>query len=158
MFINVKYSVQWKFPNSHLHTDLFHRALFSRQWTEHLYKLILLIIIIFFFGYRDSSTENDALFLTRSIKEDILKNFSSFCPWNESQWVQNSTGPQWLSLYGQKRRDILQNYSYSFMFHSRKIVIHVWNNMMASKLWQNLYFWVNYPFNLCEHYHKLITE
>lgn len=81
------------------------------------------------------------------------KCFNSFCLCNESQWVQNNTGPQWLSVYRQKRRNILQN-SYSLIFHIRKNVIC----LEQQKLWQNWYFWVYYPFNLCEYYHKVITD
>ncbi len=36
----------------------------------------------------------------------------------------------------------------SFVFSRTKTFMQVWNYLRLSKLWQNFYFWVNYPFKL----------
>ncbi len=36
----------------------------------------------------------------------------------------------------------------SFVFSRTKTFIQVWNYLRVSKWWQNLHFWVNYPFNM----------
>ncbi len=36
----------------------------------------------------------------------------------------------------------------SFMFNIRKKSVQDWNDMRVSKWWQNVHFWVNYPFKV----------
>ncbi len=49
----------------------------------------------------------------------------------------------WLSLYGQNKTEQIFFRIFHFMFHRRKKVIQVWNNMKVSKL-HNFHFRTNY--------------
>ncbi len=44
----------------------------------------------------------------------------------------------------------------SFVFSRTKTFTQVWNYMRVSQWWQNLHFWVNYPFKLNKNYSKYI--
>jgi len=64
--------------------------------------------------------------------------------------IQNSIAPHWLSLCGQKQfKNFFKKkefFKMSYFIASQRKIILIWCNMKLGKLWQNVQFWVNYPF------------
>lgn len=61
--------------------------------------------------------------------------------------VQCCFGPYWLSLYGHKQlQNVNQLQIISFVFCRRKKAKHIWSNMRLNKWRQNCHFGVNHPF------------
>jgi len=53
--------------------------------------------------------------------------------------------PVWISFFSWTQKKTKE---YSFVFSRRNKIIQVWNTLRVSKWWQNIHFWLNYPFKL----------
>ncbi len=56
----------------------------------------------------------------------------------------NNTGPHWFALQGLNIQNII--------CVPQKKVMNIWNDMRVNKWWQNVYFWVSYPFKKISHW------